>query len=214
MAPSYTKRGPSNLMIALAAIVALASIGLAIWSSLRNRAMNADPRAQVFVPRAAATVSLSPTPGNVPTPTPSASPTEVPEIEPGDYRTYHNNSFDYSISYPSNYLIMQGASPANGDGRNFASKDGRVEMVVYARNNTPEQCLREIYDGELKSNRVVTYKKFKDKWFVVSGFEDNKVFYQKTILEDDVVKTFRIESDRELQPIVQPMTEKIVKSFK
>ncbi len=135
------------------------------------------------------------------------------EIKPGEYQTYRNDRFDYSISYPSNFLIPQGAA-GNGDGQRFASKDNRVVMRAFGQHNAREKSLEEMFNEELKPGRVVTYKVLKDKWFVISGYEGDKVFYQKTRLKDDVIKTFHIESDRSLQSIVQPMTEKIAKSFK
>jgi hypothetical protein len=202
------KRGPANWMIGLAAIAAIAAIGLAIWSSFKIEPGTADPRAQVSVPRTTPTATPSPTQNPTPTPTPGL------ETEPGDYRTYRNERFDFSISYPSNYLIAQESNTLKGDGRKFVSKDGRVEMVVYAHDNDLEQSLREIYEKELKPDRQITSAKIKDKWFAVSGYENGKVFYQKTILKDDIVKTFHLEADRMLQPVVQPMAEKIVKSFK
>src|SRR5262249_4260166 len=127
------KRGPSNLMISLATAAAIASIGLAIWSSTKTRPGSADPRAQVSVPRMTPTPTATPSPtqSNTPTPTPTPTPIPISGIEPGDYRTYHNEKFDFSISYPSNYLTMQERPPAKGDGRNFVSKDGRVQMVIY-----------------------------------------------------------------------------------
>jgi len=214
VSPSYTKRGPSNWMIALAAITALASVSLAVWSSLESWMMTTDPRAQASIPRSIATASPSPIEGDSPTPTPSPSPIVSSEIEPGDYETYHNERFDYSISYPSNYLRMQRPPQANGAAMIFVSKDGRVEMLVSADHNQQDQSLQDLYNDELKPNREIISKVLDKKWFVISGYENGKAFYQKTILKDDIVKTVHIESDRALQPTLQPIIEKMVRSFK
>ena len=216
---ALTKRGPSNGTIALAAIAAAASIGLALWSSFRTSPVTDDRSARASAGASNAPPPASPTSLPTPTstlagsPTPSASPSPPMEIEPGDYQTYHNDRFDYSIAFPSNFLIPQGAF-GNGDGQRFASKDGRVVMTAFGQHNAQEKSLVDLFNEELKPNRLVTYKVLKKKWFVVSGYEGSRVFYRKTILKDDVIKTFHIEADRTLQPLVQPMTEKIVKSFK
>lgn len=207
--PANVKRSTSNLMISIAAIAAVAAIGIAVWSSLRVRQSADGLQAQASIPRPVATPTSAPTPET--SPTPAVSPN--PEIEPGDYETYENDRFDYSISYPSNFLIPQGVS-ANGDGQRFVSKDNRVVMSVFGQHNAMEKSLTELFEAELKPSRTVTYKLLKDKWFVVSGYEGDKVFYLKTRLKDDVIKTFHIEADRALQSAMQPITEKIVKSFK
>ncbi len=202
------KRGPSNWMITLAAIAAVAAIGLAARSFFWKKTPATDTRAAVHL----TTSQPSPTAAPAASPAPSILPGLETEITPGDFQTYDNDRFDYSISYPSNFLIPQGVS-GNGDGQRFVSKDNRVVMTVFGQHNAMEKSLEELFNEELKPNHTITYKRLKDKWFVVSGYEGDKVFYLKTRLKDDVIKTFHIEADRSLQPIVQPMTEKIAKSF-
>lgn len=101
--------------------------------------------------------------------------------QPG-YRTYHNARFDYSISYPVKVLIPQGEA-ANGDGQKFLSKDGHTEMLVYGANNALDQTLRQVYQSEISNaehpNRTVTYQVLRADWFVVSGIENGRVFYQR-----------------------------------
>lgn len=212
--PGSARVAPSNVVIVTAAVVALGAIGLAVWTTVQLQPAPVVNRAQTPLPR----LLITPTPTPTPTPTESPSPSPValplPDVEPGEYKTYQNERFDFKISYPSNYLSPQGPPPANGDGRNFASSDGRVKMVVSGGYNAREKSLRELFDEQMTPARTVTYKVLKGRWFVLSGFEGDKVFYQKTLLKDDVIKTFHIEADRALQLYVQPMTEKMAKSFK
>jgi len=60
----------------------------------------------------------------------------------------------------------------------------------------------------------VTYQVLRRDWFVVSGIEDGRVFYQKTILRNDVFKTFRIEYDESEKGVFDPITTKIASSFR
>ena len=134
---------------------------------------------------------------------------------PNNYQTYHNARFAYSISYPSDLLIPQGEA-ANGDGQKFVSRDRKVEVLVYGSNNALEKTLRALYQDETarRENRTITYQVLKPDWFVVSGTENNKVFYQKTMLHNGVFKTFHIEYDRAVKDTWDPITGKIARSFK
>jgi hypothetical protein len=134
-----------------------------------------------------------------------------------EYRTYHNARFDYSISYPADLLIPQGEA-VNGDGQRFLSRDGRTELLVYGAYNSLDQTLREIFEQEsVRStehpNRVVTYKVLRNDWFVVSGTEDGRIFYQKTMLRNSTFKTFRIEYDKNEKQTFDSITAFIARSF-
>jgi hypothetical protein len=136
------------------------------------------------------------------------------------YSTYSNSRFSYSISYPTALLIPQGEAD-NGDGQKFLSRDGRAEMIVYGSNNALEQSLRDLYneqlrraEGDDRSKKTVTYKVLRDNWFVVSGYEGYRVFYQKTIFRGGVFKTFRIEYDKSLADIFDKVTKRVAASFR
>ena len=131
------------------------------------------------------------------------------------YKTYRNARFTYSISYPSSLLLPQGES-TNGDGQKFQSKDGRAELIVYGSNNALDQTLEQAFN-EAKSgpgNTVVTYQTMKQDWFVVSGTEGGKIFYQKTFLRAGVFKTMRIEYDEQLKTSYDAITTRVSISFK
>src|ERR1700737_4664581 len=134
------------------------------------------------------------------------------------YRTYHNARFDFSISYPADLLIPQGESD-NHDGQKFRSRDGRAEMLVYGLHNALNQTLRQLYAEETNPSadhphRTVSYKTLKGNWFVVSGIEDGKVFYQKTMMSRGLFKTFRIEYDESEKGLYNPLTTQMVHSFR
>jgi predicted nucleic acid-binding Zn ribbon protein len=211
-------RGPSNRMIALAAVGALAAGSIAVWSSFRLRLENGDPslQAAIFRPSPSVAPSLAATPSPAATASPSveAGAANVSDLaNPGEYQTYRNDRFGYSIAYPSNLLQPQGVIGAD-EGQRFASKDQRVRMTVSGQPNAPEKPLAEWFKAEFKPGRTITYQVLRDNWFVISGFEGDRVFYLKTRLEDGALRTFHLEADRTLQPQMQPITEKIARSFK
>jgi hypothetical protein len=111
-----------------------------------------------------------------------------------------NARFGYSISYPVDILYPQGEAD-NGDGQEFLSKNADAKLLVYATNNALNESLEdqylEISRGGMSDNpkRVVTYKTLKNNWYVVSGYNSGKVFYQKTILHNDQFQTLYFEYD-------------------
>jgi hypothetical protein len=134
------------------------------------------------------------------------------------YDTYHNDRFDYSIEYPKDVLFPQGESD-NGDGQKFLSKDADASLIVYGSNNALKQSLEEVYREESRGGttenpkKVVTYKLLEDNWFVVSGYNSGRVFYQKTIFHDDVLKTFVLEYDESQKELYDPIAKRLEKSF-
>jgi hypothetical protein len=134
-----------------------------------------------------------------------------------NYRTYHNARFDYSISYPANILVPQGEAE-NGDGQKFLSRDERAEMLVYGSHNSLDQSLRQVYESETSRtehpNRRVTYQVQRRDWFVVSGIEGGRIFYQKTFLKKGVFKTFRLEYEESAKQTFDPITTRIAGSFR
>jgi hypothetical protein len=134
-----------------------------------------------------------------------------------DYKNYLNHRFEYSISYPSDLLYPQGEA-ANGDGQKFLSRDGRALMLVYGQENIRQQTLAQFYREESRSkahpNRVVTYKVLRGSWFVFSGSESSRIFYQKTWLRNSEFLTFSIEYDASQKGTYDPITATISRSFK
>jgi hypothetical protein len=132
------------------------------------------------------------------------------------YRTYANARFGYSISYPDGILIPQG-EPDNGDGQVFRSRDGKAEMRVFGRYNVLNETLRSAFNasvaGEGGSGREVTYKLLKGNFYVVSGRQNGKIFYEKTMLKGDTFKTFMIEYDESESATYNPITSRVVRSF-
>ena len=133
------------------------------------------------------------------------------------YKTYYNPRFEYSISYPVGILYPQEIA-ANGDGRKFLSKDNQTVMLVYGQENVQRQTLSQLYKEESREDshtgKVVTYKMLKNNWFVVSGYEDGRVFYQKTIYRNDEFLTSRIEYPEAQKEVFDSITATIAKSFR
>ncbi|WP_295391729.1 hypothetical protein [uncultured Thiodictyon sp.] len=135
------------------------------------------------------------------------------------YNTYQNARFGYSIDYPAGILYPQGEAD-NGDGQKFLTKDADASLLVYGSNNALEQTLEDVYLDAARSGstdspkKVVTYKAMKRDWFVVSGVDGERVFYQKTILAGDQFFTFILEYPAGKKSIFDPIIKRVSASFK
>lgn len=139
-----------------------------------------------------------------------ASPRAAGSAQRVVYKTYSNARYNYSISYPSNLLVPQGEAD-NGDGQAFRSKDSAAEMRVYGSQNLGGG-LAAAYN-EAQAGKNVTYKTMKGNWFVVSGRDGDRIFYQKTMLSNDELKTFIIEYDAAQKSIYDAVTTRVARSF-
>jgi hypothetical protein len=138
-------------------------------------------------------------------------------IRQDNYQTYNNARFAYSVSYPSDVFTPQGEAD-NGDGQRFMSRDGHAALIVYGSHNALGQTLRGAYSEASSRTREhprhVTYRTLGRNWFVVSGTEGGRIFYQKTILVNGIFKTVRLEYDEAQRNIYNPITTRIVRSFR
>ena len=102
--------------------------------------------------------------------------------------SYCNSRYSYCINVPA-ALYGQGEADS-GDGQVFLNRSATVTLTVWGAWNVPdlpsfEDGFRDASRGWPAGNgrpaRVVTYKVMKPDFFVVSGIEGGKVFYQRTI---------------------------------
>jgi hypothetical protein len=126
------------------------------------------------------------------------------------YRTYSNARYGFSIAYPVNLLVPQG-EPDNGDGQKFVSKNGRASLLAFGSHRLDRSLTDEFQSAQ--ENRTVAYKVLKKDWFVVSGTESGKIFYQKTLLRGDVFKTFIIEYEEAERATYDAITARVARSF-
>lgn len=129
------------------------------------------------------------------------------------YKSYDNSRFGYTISYPADLLKPQGEAD-NGDGQIFLGE--RAEMRVYGSNLLLNETLAEEYKAIVREKgSTVTYKLLKAKFFVVSGIDHGRIYYQKTFRNaDGAFITFMIEYDESMRSTYDKAVTKMVASFK
>ena len=148
---------------------------------------------------------------------PASQPVKPPVQTYEKTETYCNGRFAFSIDIPTQILIPQ-PPPTNGNGRRFVSKDGSAVLRVYGSSNHLRKKLIDRYVEESNlsdkpAQTLVTYKVIKDDWFVISGYEGDKIFYQKEFLVDDQFKTFIFTFPHSKRAIYEPLIAGFAASF-
>lgn len=164
--------------------------------------------------------SEEPSSGKIPPPTllsPSGSVpgAEQQAVQRFSWQTYHNSRFGTHIDFPSDLLTV-GYSSLNGDGVTLQTKDGLMELKVFAGYNVFERSIKQHEEwlrGELSGD--VTYSAEGNEWFVLSGTVDGNIFYEKRFLsaEDDVIHGFRFVYPASQKVLLAPVVERLSHSF-
>ncbi len=114
------------------------------------------------------------------------TPINTQSTEIGEYNIYTNARFGYSIPIPKDFIPEP--EPTNGDGRTFHSQDGKCRLSVWGSHcpQTMEFTPEQYYEWVLSHTEgEITYKTLGSNWFIVSGYQGNDIFYQKTFSGDD-----------------------------
>ena len=148
------------------------------------------------------------------------------ETQRDDYTsTYRNARFAFSIDYPRN-IFLPGPEPANGGGITMTSLDGVATLDVWGGNafyfDDEDQygdLAVEYKELLARPNLKITHKVIKDKWFVVSGFEGENIFYikQMNLMEDrssGQFAKFYFKYPKSSSKLYNPVTKIFSKSFK
>ena len=137
--------------------------------------------------------------------------TEQPKTD-----SYSNSKYRYRVNFPTN-LISEGEPDAH-DGQRFHSRDERFKMTVWGRFNVLGATLAGTLEEAIESNQQeqplkITYKVLNSGWFVYSGTVDNRIFYRKTVFEDDTFKTIELEYPVAEKVALDPTVKAILASF-
>lgn len=134
------------------------------------------------------------------------------------WKIYTNVRFQYHVCYPADLMVSQGESD-NSDGQKFVAHDG-ANLIVYGSNNALDSSLKDRFAETASrlhgASGKVTYKVSKGDWFVISGQNEQSVFYSKTIYNshDDQFKAFELTYDRTASAVYEPLIGHLAECFK
>lgn len=133
-----------------------------------------------------------------------------------DWATYVNARFGTAVEYPADVLVPEPESE-NGDGHRFHSADGRASLTVFAGHNVTDMDLRALVrsaHADAAGDRI-TYERIGRRWFVLSGFRGENVFYRKLLLSPDgsVAHTLEIVYPASQKRLYDPLTARMANSL-
>jgi hypothetical protein len=96
------------------------------------------------------------------------------------WATYTNPRFGTTADYPAGLFTVLDPPPENGDGQGFRTPDGRAHLSIYGAWNvegdTPQTYVANYVD---LAGASVTYKQVTDRFYVISGTREGKIFYDR-----------------------------------
>lgn len=159
-----------------------------------------------------------------PSQTETLTQTEESTKNQSNTKTYCNNRFQFCLEYDAHLLEAQ-AESQNGDGRTFTDVNEQEILTVFGRlamdfegetitlKEQFQEDLKGGYDSEGYADREVTYQKFTETYYVISGYQRGKIFYQKTILKDDAFCFAILNYSKGEKETYQATTALILKTF-
>lgn len=130
---------------------------------------------------------------------------------------YCNEKYDYCFSYSDTIFTL---TSENEEGAVLNSKDGMAELIIHRGNLDASvtgdiNSLKLAYEADLKlrSKQEVTYKTFKSTSYILMGYENKTVFYQKTILKGGQIITASLSYDHKGKDTYHPMVDGLFKVF-
>ena len=137
-----------------------------------------------------------------------------------EWKTYTNDTHGFSVDYPLNVFDSE-KEAESGNGITLETRDKSVEFRAYGfenGDNLPLETVQKII-LEDSDERDVTYKRIKDDWIVLSGYEQEgdrlMIFYQRLQASKDLSRfsAFEIiypESERSTyDPLIKRMSHSL-----
>lgn len=132
---------------------------------------------------------------------------------------YCNEKYGFCISYPDGAFVLK-EEESNNEGAVLVSPDGLARLVVHAGNLSGKITggineLQKAHAEDIKQigKREVTLNTLKPSYYVLNGYENKTIFYQKTILAKGQLATAVLYYDNSVKDIYYPMLVSMFKSF-
>ncbi len=123
---------------------------------------------------------------------------------------YCNERFEYCLNYPAAFEPF--GSSKSGDGQIFYIDGGKIELLVWGSVNGQNRSLEQ-EKAYISQNRNVVYQTLNDKikpnFFVVTGFENGKIYYLRTEKTQTGFRSFEIRYPKEEKEKYDKFVEKI-----
>ncbi|WP_027943274.1 hypothetical protein [Amycolatopsis taiwanensis] len=136
----------------------------------------------------------------------------------GDYFTYTNERFRFSVTLPPSFAPL-GDEPTNGDGRRFSPDGGRVVVTVYGGNNALDEtaagAAAAFVAQKNAENARITLNNVSGNTYTVSGYDQSgdNIWYEHKIVQSQVEFGIDWTYPASLKAKVDPEVTVSVQSF-
>lgn len=133
------------------------------------------------------------------------------------WTVYHNERFGFRLEYPAG-LFKPGRPPENNDGLEFQTQDGRATIRASGSFNVLKHSPQQLRDGALedRTGAVVTMDRRLPNGLILSGYEQDTIFYVRIILSNhsEVINTLEIRYPRDLKQRFDAVVARTSRSFR
>jgi hypothetical protein len=112
--------------------------------------------------------------------------TESVFAQPAKWETYTIAATRTSVEIPSSIFTERVGRPPEGDGERFQSADGRAELIVQASAIDPHVSPAAFLEKQHPPKRL-QYKRLTSRFFAVSGYKGDKVWYDRCNFSNGIV---------------------------
>jgi hypothetical protein len=134
------------------------------------------------------------------------------------YTRYVDAKTGTAITYPGS--VFSKSDESTDQFTKFISSDGLATFYLSSRYNHHNETIPDLSataeEALAEEKALITYRRAKQDWFVLSGFANNTIFYRKTVLSNDgaVIDTFQINFPKSQKPFYYNIVERMSWSFK
>jgi hypothetical protein len=94
------------------------------------------------------------------------------------------------------------------------SIDDDIQLSIESFGNGTIKDLNESYKGDLKNEKNITYKTKKNTWYVISGKNENGIFYYKSNIKNGIQFHLSIIYQKKNKKLVENLIGRISSSLK
>jgi hypothetical protein len=142
----------------------------------------------------------------------------APAGEPA--RQYRNSRLGFGFDYPPIFSLDPDSIAEAGDGARFWTANRRATVAVNAAPNTEQLPLGRLLadaEGDVLHNSagVITYRRRRETWFVISGYMVGRIFYRRSLItRGGIVATLWMEFPPEWRPCLDAAVTLMSLSFR
>jgi hypothetical protein len=134
------------------------------------------------------------------------------------YTRYVDAKTGTAITYPGS--VFSKSDESTDQFTKFISSDRLATFYLISRYNHHKETIPDLSataeEALAEEKALITYRRVKQDWFVLSGFVNDNIFYRKTVLSNDgeAIATFQINFPKSQKPFYYNIVERMSWSFK